>query len=555
MATPDKIYTLNVPPGVKRDGTVFARRQCTDAQWCRWYGGYAKKMGGYQQACNLNDAIPRGLFVLPVEPYFNVYTGDENSLTYFTMDANGVHTGNLVDRTPINFSQNPNNLWQFDFMFSTTDNGGIIIANAGLNLSDISNNAETPVYFGDAFSNAPFQQTGFTTSGGVVVLHPYLFIFGSNGSVIWTEANNPTVELGSARVASSKIVAGLPTRGGNSSPAGLLWSLDAVIRVTQVGSTTVDFAFDTISSQSSILSSESIIEYDGVYYWLATDRALMYTGVVAELENDMSLEFFFNNLNFSQRQKVWAEKITKYGEIWWHFPLGDSDECNHAIIYNIREKKWYDTAINRSCGYYEQTFNFPVWAGNQQNTTPLILVWQNIDQSYWANLSGFTWKNWPQTAPSFSVWIHEIGLDQNVNGTLTAIPSFFQTPSISNVAFDMEGNRNQLDRWVYLYRFEPDFVQVGNLTLVVTGQEYARGPFTPSTVTWSQITTPWSQLTPPAFPLWMTWGDYVFTPTTAKIDMREQRREMYLKFISNTIGGYYELGQCLMVARIGDARQ
>lgn len=556
MAVPDKIYAFNMQPGVQLDGTIFSSKYYTAAQWCRWYRGLPQKMLGYKQICNLNDAIPRGLFVLPDNPYFNVYTGDANSLTYFTIDSNGNHLGNLVDRTPLFFSQNPANLWQFDIMFSTVDNGAIIIANAGLNLNAIDNTVATPVYFGDAYATTPFQPTGFTTAGGVVALHPYLFIFDANGNVTWTNANDPTTKLGSARVAASKIVAGLQVRGGNSSPAGLLWSLDALIRVTQVGTTSVEFAFDTVTSQSSILSSEGVIEYDGVYYWVATDRFLTYNGIVQELPNSMSLEFFFNNLNFSQRQKVWAEKVTFKGEIWWHFPTGNNIECNHAVIWNVREKCWYDTSIARSCGYYEQTFNFPVWAGNTSNVGGFAVTWANYDQSYWANLTGFTWAHWPATSASYSVWMHEIGVDQNVNGQLTAIPSNFQSGGISNVASDPDGNRPEIDRWVYLYRFEPDFLQQGNLTLVVLGQEYARSPFVLSTISWSQMTNlTWSQLSPPAVPLWMTWGDYVFTPSTIKIDMREQRREMYLQIISNAVGGYYEMGQSLMVARIGDARQ
>jgi hypothetical protein len=36
--------------------------------------------------------------------------------------------------------------------------------------------------------------------------------------------------------------------------------------------------------------------------------------------------------------------------------------------------------------------------------------------------------------------------------------------------------------------------------------------------------------------------------------MREQRREMRLKFISNTVGGNYQLGNVLISADVGDER-
>ena len=47
---------------------------------------------------------------------------------------------------------------------------------------------------------------------------------------------------------------------------------------------------------------------------------------------------------------------------------------------------------------------------------------------------------------------------------------------------------------------------------------------------------------------------YMFDPDTGKIDMREQRRELRLKFVSNVAGGNYQLGKVILDADIGDVR-
>jgi hypothetical protein len=47
---------------------------------------------------------------------------------------------------------------------------------------------------------------------------------------------------------------------------------------------------------------------------------------------------------------------------------------------------------------------------------------------------------------------------------------------------------------------------------------------------------------------------YDFDPGTNKIDMREQRRELRLKFVSNVQGGDYQLGKVLLNADLGDVR-
>jgi hypothetical protein len=525
MSVPEKIYPLKFQPGVQRDGTKFLTNAYIDNQWCRWYKGMPRKMGGFKQITDKVDALPTGLFALPISPNFNVYMGDDADLNYITINSIGDVVSGFVNRTPVaGFPSSPYNSWSFDLMFSATNDGSVLIAHAAPNLFSIDNNVDTPVWYGDAAGTTPLIPTGHSTSGGIVVLHPYLFIFGNNGDIKWTIPNDPTVIENSARITGQKIVAGFPTRGGNSSPAGLFWSLDSVIRATHSNDPLVQFTFDTISSESSILSSRGIIEYDGVYLWAASDRFLVYNGAVNELPNSMSLNFFFSNINMAQRPKVWATKIPRWGEIWWFFPTGNNVECNHAVIYNIRERSWYDTEINRSIGYFTQTFNFPIWADNILNS--------NGD---------------------YSIWMHENGVDENVNNNLSPILSFFETGPLSMLTTGGDGQQPGIDRWTYLSRVKPDFMQSGNITLIVNGREYARSPNVSSSKPWESFDNiAWINLKKFS---WIEWGDYIFGATTEKICMREQRREMNLKFVSNAVGGNYEMGNTLMVASIGDGRQ
>ena len=165
-----------------------------------------------------------------------------------------------------------------------------------------------------------------------MVLHPYTFVYGNKGLIKNCSAGNTndwvSADSNETNVASTKVVKGLPVRGGSNSPSGLFWSLDSLIRVSY-NPTTVTIAgsaesfywrYDIVSSQTSILSSQCVIEYDGIYYWIGADRFLMYNGVVKEIPNSMNQNYFFDNLNYSQRQKVYATKVPRFGEIWWFFP-------------------------------------------------------------------------------------------------------------------------------------------------------------------------------------------------------------------------------------------
>lgn len=352
-----------------------------------------------------------------------------------------------------------------------------------------------------------------SVSGGIVMLFPYLFAYGNNGLIKNCAAgdfNNWTsADANENNVASTKVVKGLPVRGGTTSPAGLFWTLDSVVRVTYapttVGSQTFYWRYDIVTSQSSILSSQCVIEYDGIFYWVGTDRFLMYNGVVQEVDNKQNFNYFFDNLNYVQRQKVWVSKVPRWGEIWWFFPSGSSTECNDAIIYNVREKCWYDAGqalgARRSAGVFSEVFRRPIWGGNEVNNTGKYTLWQ-----------------------------HETGTNEVYTNRVNAIDSFFETNVIGARAGLVGAVEQPGDNvWTRCERIEPDFVQVGEMTVVVTGKGYADEQ--------DQASTP-----------------YAFDPDTLKVDMREQRREMRLKFRSNTQNGDYFMGRVLMSIDTGDVR-
>ena len=47
---------------------------------------------------------------------------------------------------------------------------------------------------------------------------------------------------------------------------------------------------------------------------------------------------------------------------------------------------------------------------------------------------------------------------------------------------------------------------------------------------------------------------YTFEPDSLKVDMREQRREMRLRFGSNIVNGNYFMGKVLLSLDTGDVR-
>jgi hypothetical protein len=559
------------------------------------------------------------------------------------------------------------------FQLSATSGGGAIVTTAGTTTGlvfTIGNYQKVTLSAAATTSGSSVLtfNNNVSVSGGVVTLHPYVFVYGNNGLIRNCAAGNAqdwvSADANEVNVATGKIVQGLPVRGGSNAPSGLFWSLDSLIRVSYIGGTGTPiqyWRYDIISSQSSILSSQSAIEYDGVYYWCGVDRFLLYNGTVKEIPNTFNQNYFFDNLNYNQRQKVWVTKIPRYGEIWWFYPRGDATECTDAIIYNVREGVWYDAGqalgARRSAGYFSQVFANPVMAGWEtpeldvvySGTMPTVngsfelpqttaitsigltqlVTGTNIAANAQVSAirsdgiqtlntlvggSGYvnaTYTNVPLTGGSgagarativvsggavtsvtvtvfgagyqvgntlsasntnlggsgagFSIqvsalypqvivmslaaiatgsdtvtfttnpnlikmWQHEIGTDAVDGQDVLAINSYFETNDLGWVS----GGPSQPspigeNRWLRLERIEPDFIQSGDMTVVVTGRPFAQGGDVES-------------------------AEFTFSPDTGKVDMREQRRELRIRFRSNVAGGNYQLGKLLLNATIGDVR-
>jgi hypothetical protein len=532
----EKIVQIKSLPGIKRDGTKFEGDQYVDGQWVRFQRGLPRKMGGYRSISKYLREVSRALHEYTQDNLTYVHSGSANFVERFYIDS-GFNTSVITNRTPLTLAQDDGNMWQFDVDTAVGLGGIQLVAQVAPNLGCICNNSGGQLFYGNLLGTTPLQEvtnlpTGYSLTGGVLALHPYTVAFGNNGYIMWSVPGDPTnftgVGSGAANITGQKLVRGMPLRGGpGNSPSGLLWSADSVLRASFVGGAAV-FQFDTISAQTSILGSNTVIEYDGIFYWIGTDRFLMFNGVVREIENNMNLNYFFDGLNMEQRQRVFAVKIPRYGEIWWCYPRGDAIEPSHAIIYNVRENTWYDCELpngGRSAGAFASIFPQPLMTG----VVPSVGV-ENIRVTEANDVRITQDSNTRVTEDSeidqYRLWVHEVGTDEIDGIDLQPVFSFFETGDLSLPVMSQENKALQV------LMLEPDFVQSGDLTVQVTGRANARSP---------EVSTEEHIIyeTPP-------------TPQDQVIYFKTQRRELRFRFASNAIGGDYQMGLVLAHVQPGD---
>lgn len=599
---------LRSQPGIKRDGTKFDGDFYTDGQWVRFQRGLPRKIGGYRSISKYLTEISRGFMSFTQQLLQYCHSGGPSTLERFTIDASK-NASLISNRTPVAvaatgtvtltggaagavngitvngvqimsgavafivdlsttatavaaninlFTSSPDytavavgpvititavtangtingyavvpsvttitatstdmaggsdaltasdaNKWMFQAVFDSSTAYNALLAHVAPNGRCLCNDVGGQIFYGDLLGTAPLKSvklpSGANVTGGIVALHPYLFYYGTAGIIGWSVAGEPTDLTGAgsgiARVWSQKIVKGMPLRAGaGSAPAGLFWAYDAVIRATFSGGPTV-FQFDVIASDTSIMSADSVVDYDGVFFWAGVDRFFMFNGVVRDVPNQLNINYFLEGLNPQQHSKVFAWKVPRFGEIWWAYPKGDATECTHAVIYNVRENTWYDTALpesGRSAGGFNNAFAAPILV----DAVP--------------------------TASGYRTWVHEQGVDM-IDGTLAEpVQSYFETADLSPVA---QGS----NEYLRISTIEPDFVQKGPMTVQVTGRANARAPEVYSSI--------------------FTFPDQASQPYEQIVMLKEQRRELRLRFESNALYGDYQMGQIIGHLETGD---
>jgi hypothetical protein len=522
-----------------------------------------------------------------------------------------------------NFTSDSRLLWQFDIQYSPLGGNLQVLAHPGLNLSNIDNGVETQILAGNVLPDNTetwtfrgLADTGgqnptyrpIVVDGGVCVLYPYVFVYGSNGFIAnnhvssaydqqtITDWNGATANQ--VNMSASKIVKGVPVRGGTNSPSGIFWALDSLIRVSFTGAAPLYWRYDIVSNQISIMSSSSVVDMDGTSYWMGVDRFYQYNGQVAVLPNDKNVNWLFDNINFEQRQKVWATKVPRYNEIWFFYPRGTATECTDAIIYNVKDKIWYDAGSakgsQRSCGYTTEVFPTPIWCDWNYSATfgfPFTVITNPASLPAPTSFQFFVEGN---ATPTFSPgsFVTASNTEQDAvykvdtsvflfNTTIATTYPFGVTlvtvntqisPSIP-VGAPVYGIRGGYALWQHEFGLNRvSFTDETSISSSVTTCDISWVGGTPSQDSASGVNRRMhlrriepdfvqdGDMTLTVLGRKFARGDvevsnpFTFGPETGKIDMRVEHREVRLRFSSDTINGNYEMGRLLITSEYGDER-
>jgi hypothetical protein len=373
---------IKLPPGIYRNGTEYqAAGRWYDANLVRWYENTLRPIGGWRQRASAQmSGVCRGML-----------TWRDNSANRWI--AAGTHThlyvmnelGTLKDITPTGFTAGvasatvltgygTNVYGSFAYGVARPDTGQPVPATTW----SLDNWGEYLVACSDADGKLYEWQLGFSTptlaapianapTGNAALLvtqERILFALGAGGNprkVQWCDQEDNTLWTpntdnlaGDYELATpGSLLAGKRVKGVN-----LLFT-DVDVHTAQYVGAPFVYGFEKAASGCGLISAQSVAAIDTAAIWMSKAGFWIYDGYVKPLPSDVS-DFIFQDINLSQASKIYCVHNSKFGEIWWFYPSGGSNENDSYVTFNYRENHWNIGALARTAGTDSGVFAYPL---------------------------------------------------------------------------------------------------------------------------------------------------------------------------------------------------
>jgi hypothetical protein len=290
-----------------------------------------------------------------------------------------------------------------------------VTANRGVNVTSLVGASDVPtkvniVYVSDISRFVfCFGCTDLSSS----VLDPMLIRWSDQESVVdWTPA--PTNQAGSLRLSQgSQIVSVIQSR-----QEVLVWT-DAALYSLQYLGAPEGWGATLVGENISIAGQKSVSLASGITYWMGIDKFYKYDGRTQTLRCDLR-QYIFSDINTAQLEQVVCGTNEGFNEVWWFYCSRDSVVIDRYAIYNYLEDIWYYGNMGRTA-----------WLDSGLQAGPIAATYVN-------NLVN-----------------HEVGNDDNLNGTPVAMESF-----ITSAEFDLDDGH----KFSFVWRMLPDVTFRGSNT-------------------------------------------------------------------------------------------
>jgi hypothetical protein len=290
-----------------------------------------------------------------------------------------------------------------------------VTANRGVNVTTLGGASDVPtkvniVYVSDI---SRFVFCFGCTDIGSSIIDPMLIRWSDQESVVdWTPA--PTNQAGSLRLSQgSEIVSVIQSR-----QELLVWTDSALYSLQYLGAPQ-GWGATLVGENISIAGQKSVSLASGISYWMGVDKFYKYDGRTQTLRCDLR-QYIFSDINPLQMEQVVCGTNEGFNEVWWFYCSRDSVVLDRYVIYNYLEDIWYYGNMGRTA-----------WLDSGLQAGPIAATYVN------------------------NIVNHEVGNDDNMNGTPVAMESF-----ITSAEFDLDDGH----KFSFVWRMLPDVTFRGSDT-------------------------------------------------------------------------------------------
>ena len=232
--------------------------------------------------------------------------------------------------------------------------GSFVIAGNDANKLQYADLSTTTV-FSDLAASAPTAKLLTAVRDFVVVGNTST----ANNEVRWSGINNPTGTWGSVAVTQADfqvIPDGGEIRGLTGGEFGLVLLERSIVRMSYVGSPLI-FQFDNISRNLGCYESNSVVQWQGITYFLADDGFYSCNGQQVEAIGAEKVNRYFWDTAVEDRLSEMSTAIDPFRNlVIWGYQ--STDLTYRLMIYHIVTKKWSfaETGVSRIANLFTPAF-------------------------------------------------------------------------------------------------------------------------------------------------------------------------------------------------------
>ena len=375
---------LKIPPGIYRNGTEYqSSGRWYDANLVRWYENTLRPINGWRKRVTAQTAMSgkcRGLITWRDNTNDRWIAAGTHTKLYVMSES-----GTLKEITPTGFTAGIADATSYtgygystygDFAYGVQrpDLGDVVSATTwsmdtwGEYLIACSS-ADGKLYewqLGFATPTLAAVITNAPTSNKAVLVTAdrIMFALGAGGNprkVAWSDQENNTIwtaaidnlagdyELSTV----GTLLAGKRVKGVN-----LLFT-DVDVHTAQYVGPPFVYGFEKAGSGCGLISAQSVAAIDTAAIWMSSSGFWTWDGYVKPLPCDVS-DYVFNDINLTQKSKIYAVHNSKFGEIWWFYPSNDSNENDSYVSFNYREGHWNIGTLSRLAGVDAGVYTYPI---------------------------------------------------------------------------------------------------------------------------------------------------------------------------------------------------